>query len=112
MSKKEKKGGFFSRLRKQNTEGPQSETPEVQPAAKEKPIPSKPSPAKPAPVEETSEQTRNDALEPVDTAASIENFFKTMLHFSVEHLKMADNTIKAATENLDKLTQSLKGEQK
>ncbi|WP_294344945.1 hypothetical protein [Prosthecochloris sp.] len=114
MANKEKKGGFFSRLRKQSTEESQSKIPQAKPAEETKPVSSKPpvskpSPVKATPVDETTEQTRSDALEPVDTAASIDNFFKTMLHLSVEHLKMADNTIKAATENLDKLTQSLKG---
>jgi len=111
MANTEKKGGFFSRFKKDSTIEPPEKPPEAAPAKQTKPIASAPSPAKTAPAEDISEQTRSDVLEPVDTAASIEAFFKTMLSLSVEHLKMADNTIKAATENLDKLTDSLKGKQ-
>lgn len=105
MANTEKKEGFFARFRKNKTaESPGEESPKASTTASKqsKSTASQPSPAKPTPTEGASAQTRNDVLQPVDTAALVENLFKTMLSFSTMYLKIVDNTIKAVSENLNK----------
>ncbi len=114
MAKSEKKGGIFSRFKKNQPAEPREEKPEASVAKsattpERTPPPNKPSAVKPAPSAEPAEEKRSDSLEPVDTAASIENFFRTLLYLSVEHLKMADNAVKTLTENLNKISENMKG---
>lgn len=102
MANIEKKEGFFARFRKNKTAESPGETPKASASKQSKPTASQPSPAKPTPTVGASAQTRNDVLQPVDTAALVENLFKTMLSFSTMYLKIVDNTIKAISENLNK----------
>ena len=103
MANTEKKEGFFARFRKNKTaESPGEESPKTSASKQSKSTTSQPSPAKPTSAVGASAQTRNDVLQPVDTAALVENLFKTMLSFSTMYLKIVDNTIKAVSENLNK----------
>ena len=104
MANTEKKEGFFARFRKNKTAESPGESPKASTTASKQSesTASQPSPAKPTPTVGASAQTRNDVLQPVDTAALVENLFKTMLSFSTMYLKIVDNTIKAVSENLNK----------
>ena len=103
MANTEKKEGFFARFRKNKTaESPGEESPKASASKQSKSTASQPSPAKPTPTVGASAQTRNDVLQPFDTAALVENLFKTMLSFSTMYLKIVDNTIKTISENLNK----------
>ena len=102
MANTEKKEGFFARFRKNKTAESPGESPKASAAKQSKSTANQPSPAKPTPTVGASAQTRNDVFQPVDTAALVENLFKTMLSFSTMYLKIVDNTIKAISENLNK----------
>ena len=109
MANTEKKEGFFARFRKNKTAESPGETPKASASKQSKSSASQLSPAKPTPPSVgASAQTRNDDRQPVDTAALVENLFKTMLSFSTMYLKIVDNTIKTISENLSKTAENLK----
>ena len=123
MTDEKKKGGWFSRFKKNKPEenpsagagsapqaaAPPKPAPPAKPAPKAKPAPA---PQQAAPNKKAANRENTVTMTPIDTPAAIQSYIDSLLSVGASQLKIVDMVLKGVSEFLDKHTRSLKQNQK